>query len=67
MMLLHLRDDCEYGETQCPILGCEESVKRKEVADHVEKMHEEKSDAEAGNRREEELKDKDDEVCIHTF
>jgi hypothetical protein len=60
MMSLHLRDDCEYGEAQCPVSGCEELLRRKEVADHVKKMHEEKSDAEGGE--ETELKDNQEEV-----
>ncbi|KAF8813835.1 hypothetical protein BYT27DRAFT_7180601 [Phlegmacium glaucopus] len=69
MMPLHLRDDCEYGEAQCPVLGCEDLLRRREVADHVEKMHgEEKRNAEATKRgEEEEFKDNEEEmhICPH--
>lgn len=68
MMSLHLRDDCEYGEAQCPIVGCDALLRRREVAIHVEKMHgEEKSDVEVSNRGEEELKDNEEEVRMHSF
>lgn len=68
MMSLHLRDDCEYGEAQCPIVGCDALLRRKEVGIHVEKMHgEEKSDVEVTNGREEELKDNEEEVRRHSF
>jgi hypothetical protein len=68
MISLHLRDDCEYGEVQCPVLGCEESLRRREVANHVEKMHgEEKRDAEVNEGGEEDLDDKKEEVRMHTF
>lgn len=67
MMSVHLRDDCEYGEAQCPVLGCEESLRRRDVANHVEKCHgEEKRDAEASGGEEEEPGDKKEEVRIHT-
>ena len=67
MMSLHLRDDCEYREAQCPVLGCEVSLRRREVANHVEKMHgEEKRDAEA-NRGEEEPDSVKEEARMHTF
>ena len=68
MMSLHLRDDCEYGEAQCPIVGCDALLRRREVVIHVEKMHgEEKSDVEVSNRGEEELKDHEEEVRMHSF
>lgn len=68
MMSLHLRDDCEYGEAQCPIVGCDALLRRREVVIHVEKMHgEEKSDVEVSNRGEEELKDNEEEVRMHSF
>ena len=66
-MSLHLRDDCEYGEAHCPVLGCEELLRRGEIADHVEKMHgDEKGDTEATDGGEEEgLKDNEEEVRTH--
>ena len=65
MMSLHLRDDCEYGEAQCPIVGCDVLLRRREVANHVEKMHgEEKSDEEV-TKGGEELKENEKEVCMH--
>ena len=68
MMSLHLRDDCEYGEAQCPIVGCDVLLRRWEVANHVEKMHgEEKSDVEETNGGEEELKGNEEEVRMHAF
>jgi hypothetical protein len=68
MMSLHLRDDCEYGEALCPIVGCDMSLRRKEVASHVEKFHgKEKSAVEVMDRREEELKDNEEEVRMHVF
>jgi len=68
-MPMHLRDECEYGEAHCPVSGCEELLRRREVADHVKKMHgEEKSNAETTNGGEqEELKVNEDEVRTHTF
>jgi hypothetical protein len=66
MMSLHLRDDCEYGEAQCPIVGCDVLLRRRDVANHVEKMHEEeKSEVEVTNGGEEE-KDNEEEVRIHS-
>jgi len=68
MMSLHLRDDCEYGEAQCPIVGCDALLRRREVANHVEKMHgEEKSGVEVTNGGEEEVKDNEEEVRMHAF
>ena len=65
MMSLHLKDDCEYGEAQCPNLGCDVLLRRREVADHVERMHgEEKSDVKVTNEGEEEH---EEEVRIHAF
>lgn len=68
MMSLHLRDDCEYGEAHCPIVGCNALLRRREVANHVENMHgEEKSGVEVTNGGEEELKDNEEEVCIQSI
>lgn len=68
MMSLHLRDDCEYGEAQCPIVGCDMLLKRREVANHVEKIHgEEKSDVEVTNGGEDGLKGNEEEVRMHAF
>ena len=69
MMSLHLRDDCEYGEALCPIVGCVVLLRRREVANHVEKMHgEEKSHVEVTNGgEEEELKGNEEEVRMHKF
>jgi hypothetical protein len=69
MMSLHLRDDCEYAEAQCPIVGCDVLLRRREVANHVEKMHgEEKSDVEVTNGgEEEELKGNEEEVRMYAF
>lgn len=68
MMSLHLRDDCEYGEAQCPMVGCDALLRRREVANHVEKMHGEgKNDVEVTNGGEDELKDNEEEVRMHAF
>ena len=69
MMSLHLRDDCEYGEAQCPIVGCDVLLRRREVANHVEEMHgEEKSDVKVTNGgEEEELIGHKEEVRMHAF
>ena len=65
-MSLHLRDDCEYGEAQCPIVGCDVQLRRREVTNHVEKMHgEERNDVEVTNGGEEELKGNEEEVRMH--
>ena len=66
MMSLHLRDDCEYAEAQCPI--CEELLRRRDVVGHIDKMHGEENNAEATKGGGEgESKDDEEEVCIHLF
>ena len=68
MMSLHLRDDCEYGEARCPIVGCDVLLRRREVTNHVEKMHgEEKSDVELTNGGEEEFNGSEEEVRVYAF
>ena len=69
-MPVHLRDECEYGEVGCSIEGCTEVMKRKDVAAHVETVHDD-SEMDLGGQGQQEEDSKSrtesEEVNINGF
>ncbi|KAF8904439.1 hypothetical protein CPB84DRAFT_1677486 [Gymnopilus junonius] len=43
---LHLKDECEYAEVVCMVAGCRETMRRKALQEHVEKVHDKEDEAE---------------------
>ncbi|KAH9485102.1 E3 ubiquitin-protein ligase PDZRN3 [Psilocybe cubensis] len=73
-MVGHLKEECEYAEVECALAGCGEVMRRRDVLEHVEKMHKsvEEEDGqdvedneENARSREDKGKGKEEERCPH--